>query len=58
MHVYVMKNWVCIQILLTLQHVEMGVMANNIIVIILWSMSMFGGLSQGTTCLLMGMSWL
>jgi hypothetical protein len=35
MHVYVMKNWVCIQILLTLQHVEMGVMANNIIVIIL-----------------------
>jgi hypothetical protein len=35
MNVYVMKNWDCIPILLTFPHVEMGVMVNNIIVIIL-----------------------
>jgi hypothetical protein len=35
MNVYVVKDWVCIPILLTFQHVEMGVMVNNNIIIIL-----------------------
>jgi hypothetical protein len=42
-HVYVMKHWHCIPILLTLEHVEVGATINHITTIILKCMVKCGG---------------
>ncbi len=45
-HVYMMKNWKRVPILLTFEKVEMGVTLNNIEAIILNAMGRYGGLTN------------
>jgi hypothetical protein len=46
-HAYMMQNWICIPILLTLEWIEVGATTKNIITIILQSIMKFGGLVKG-----------
>jgi hypothetical protein len=57
MHAYVMKNWIHISVLLTLEQVEVVAIVKNLTAIILQNIMKFNGLAEEQLASCLGLFW-